>query len=894
MGNRQAMSGSHPKPTPPKWATRFLRWFCSDHLAEAVLGDLEELYERRLEKLGKRSADLLFVANVIQFLQPFAFRKRNYRSTLNQRDMFQNYFKIAWRTMSRQKMYAGITIGGFALGLATCLVIFLFIRQELSYDKQYADGDRIFRLYNEYKGPKGDRWVNIPPPVAGILRTDFPEVEKAGRLMPGSLGFGTKGLFRREDAAENNFEESFGYADPDLLEILEIPMVYGATSTALDKPNTIVLSKRKADQYFPNEDPRGKSVILNDDKSRLFTIGGVMKDMPANTHFQYDFLIALTGQEFWPGEQSSWCCWNYNVYVKLRSGAKPLALEQKMTALRDTHFIKYLEEQGDQSAADVKKNHLFRLQPVGDIYLKSNGIYDDMRHGDLRYIWLFGGVATFILLLACINFINLSTAKSANRAKEVGLRKTAGSVRGYLITQFLTESVFYSLVSFAIALITVWATLPFFNTLAGKSLTVPWLSWWYFPSLVVAMLFIGVVAGLYPSFYLSAFKPIDVLKGSVSRGSKSSGLRSAMVVFQFTTSIILIIGTLVIYRQMNYLLTTKTGFDKEQVVILYGTHTLNNQQLTFRDELLGLADVQHVSISSYLPVDGGSREGYGFWRKGREKADLPITSQKWRIDADYISTMKMRIVEGRDFNRELASDSQAAVVNQAFVKEFGLKKPVGEQITNGPQTFTIIGVVEDFNFESMKEKIRPLSLVIEGGGNSVMTVRVKSKDMQATLGSLTKAWNKFMPHQPFRYGFLDERYARMYDDLQRMGRIFAGFATLAIIVACLGLFALSAFMVEQRSKEISIRLVLGATTQGIFRLLTQNFVKLVFVSIVIATPLAWYLMRTWLADYTYKIPITWDVFVLAGAISVFIALSTVSYQSIRAALANPANTLRSE
>ncbi|HEY5747896.1 MAG TPA: ABC transporter permease [Chryseolinea sp.] len=886
--------GTHPKPTPPRWATCLLRWFCNDHLSEAVLGDLVELYERRFEKLGKRKADLLFIANVIQFLQPFAFRKRNYRSTLNQRDMFQNYFKIAWRTMSRQKMYAGITIGGFALGLATCLVIFLFIRQELSYDKHYADGDRIFRLYNDNIGPQAGRWASVPPPVAGILRTDFPEVEKSGRLMPVSLGFGTKGLVRREDAVENNYEEGFGYADPELLEILEIPMVYGTTSTALDKPNTIVLSKRKADIYFPNEDPRGKSIILNDDKSKLYTIGGVMKDMPENTHFQFDFLISLKEQEFWPGEQSSWCCWNYNVYVKLRSGADPLALEKKMTAMCDTHFIKYLEEQGDQSAADVKKNHFFRLQPVGNIYLKSDGIYDEMRHGDMRYIWLFGGVAAFILLLACINFINLSTAKSANRAKEVGLRKTAGSVRGYLITQFLTESVFYSLVSFAIALVMVWVALPFFNTLAGKSLTIPWLSWWFFPLLAAAMLFIGVAAGLYPSFYLSAFKPIDVLKGSVSRGSKSSTLRSTMVVFQFTTSIILIIGTLIIYRQMNYLLTTKTGFEKEQVVVLYGTHTLNNQQLTFRDELLGLADVQQVSISSYLPVNGGSREGYGFWRKGREKADPPIGSQKWRVDADYISTMKMRIVEGRDFNRELASDSQAAVVNQAFVKEFGLKKPVGEQITNGPQTFTIIGVVEDFNYESMKKRIKPLSLVIEGGGNSVMTVRVKSKDMQATLGSITKKWNKFLPHQPFRYGFLDESYARMYDDVQRMGRIFAGFATLAIIVACLGLFALSAFMVEQRSKEISIRLVLGATTQGIFQLLTQNFVKLVFISIVIATPLAWYLVKTWLADYNYKIPITWDVFALAGAMSIFIALSTVSYQSFRAALANPAKSLRSE
>lgn len=875
---------------PPRWAVRFFRWYCNDHLAEAVLGDMLELYERRVSTIGKRKADLLFLWNALQFLQPFAIRKTKYSPSTNHVAMFRNYFTITWRSMMRQKMYTAIKIGGFALGLATCFLIFLFIRNEISYDENKPE--HIYRVYNDYRKPDGGKWTSFPASMASIMKSDFPEIEKSGRLIPYQWFNAGSNLVRRDDQLDNNFEEGFVYADQELLEILDIKMIYGNQLHALDKPNTIVISKSVADRYFPKTDPTGRIIVLNDDKSKSFTVGGVMEDFPATSHLRYNFLLTLTGVEFWEGEQTSWCCWNYNVYVKLRPDANADELAKKLVAIRDEHLIGYMKERGDQAIEDVKKYHFFGMQPVKDIYLKSAGIDDGLAHGDVRYIWLFGGIACFILLLACINFINLSTAKSANRAKEVGLRKVVGSARSYLINQFLTESLLYSVVSFVLALLIVFVSLPWFNQMAGKSISIPWNVWWLYPSIILSAGLIGLLAGLYPAFYLSGFKPIDVLKGSLSRGSKSSGLRNAMVVFQFTTSIILIIGTFVIYKQMNYILNTKVGFDKEQVIMVRGANTLDKQQQAFKEELKNLSQVSNVTINNYLPVSGTTRDQNMFWKEGRDKIDKSIGAQRWFVDEDYINTMGMKLVEGRNFDKDIASDSSAIIINQAMAKELGLKNPIGERIMNW-HVWTVIGVVEDFNFESMKGKVGPLSLV-RGRSGSIASVKVDSEDMAGTITAIREVWNRFMPHQPFRYNFLDESYALMYQDVQRMGNIFGSFAILAIIVACLGLFALSSFLVEQRTKEISIRLVLGAPIKNILRLLTQNFVLLVAVSFVIATPVAWYMMNAWLNEFAYKITLTWDIFAVAGFLSLMIALATVGYQSIRAALVNPVNNLRSE
>ncbi|HWA32703.1 MAG TPA: FtsX-like permease family protein, partial [Cyclobacteriaceae bacterium] len=602
--------------------------------------------------------------------------------------------------------------------------------------------------------------------------------------------------------------------------------------------------------------------------------------------------ITMTGREFWKGEQDTWRASNYHTYIVVKPGTNIKALEKKTTeGILKNYVLPSMLEANIANAEELVKRGSLEFQPLQAIHMASD-ISDGLSHGDMRFVWLFGAIAVFILLIASINFVNLSTAKSANRAKEVGLRKAVGSQRSSIIKQFLTESVLFSLLSFATGIGLAYLLLPFFNVLAAKSLVFPWTVWWLLPGTIMAIVAVGILAGIYPSFYLSSFRPSQVLKGNISKGAKHAGARSALVVFQFTTSIVLIIATIIVYEQMDFILTRKTGFDKEQVLIIEGAQTLNRRVFTFKNELLQVPGVENVSISDYIPVRGGKRNGNGFWNEGKQKQDREVNTQTWSVDTDYIKTLGMKIVEGRDFSPQMASDSNAMIINQTMARELGLKDPVGKKIYNY-KTWDIIGVVEDFNFESMKEQITPLAMRL-GLSSSMVCVKVNTGDMAATLAAISAKWKTFAPNQSFRYSFLDQTYERMYADVQRTGSIFTSFAVLAIIVACLGLFALSAFMVEQRGKEISIRLVLGASLNSVFQLLTWSFVRLVLISFVIAIPLAWFMMQRWLEDYVFRISIGWEVFIIAGSLAVATAVLTISYQSIRAALVNPVDQLKSE
>jgi putative ABC transport system permease protein len=817
--------------------------------------------------------------------------------------MLRNYFLITLRQLRKQKMYTVIKIGGFALSIAACILITLFILDELSYDTHYAHPDRTYRVAMLYKGPPNPgAGTDHPAPFAAALREDFPEVEEIGRIMPNPLfNLAGSNQVRRADQEVNTYEEGFTYADQSFLNVLGFPMIYGIQGHALDEPNTIVMTRRKAEKYFPNQNPVGRILYLNNDKKRPFTVTGVIGDFASSTSIQFDFYISLKGVSFWNGEQQYWGANNYETYVLLKPGTDPVALEKKAEDVEfRKHVIPAMMDYGDkQKDAERKAKDMgYYFQPVKDIYLRTTdrNIGDDLpSHGDIRLVWMFGGIALFILVIACINFVNLATAKSANRAKEVGLRKVIGSGRPALIRQFLAESLVYSFLSFVLAVLLAWLLLPLFNTLTEKSLVMPFATWWFGPMMVVSIFMIGLVAGVYPAFYLSAFKPAKVLKGQIAKGSRNAGLRSVLVVFQFTTSIILIIGTFVLYKQMQYVLHKKVGFDKDQVLVVQGTDAIPNIQ-SFKNDLLTLSQVKSVAIGDYLPVNipGAKGNGNGFYVYSKRKETPPVFGQFWIADYDYIPTMGMKLVEGRNFSRDMAGDTATAVINQAMVKQLGLgPHPLGSVITNGNGPLTVIGVVEDFYFDNVKRDVGSLCLFL-GISPSLVSIKVKSADVGNLIPQVSSIWKKYVPNQSLRYTFLDEGFKHMYADVDRASKLLTCFTILAIVVACLGLFALSSFMAEQRTKEIGIRKVLGASVGQLLLLLSKDFVILIVISIVIAAPLAWYGIHAWLQSLVYRPQISIWIFVGVGFVALAIALLTTGFQSVKTALDNPIKSLKSE
>lgn len=811
--------------------------------------------------------------------------------------MFRNYLTIALRQLRKQGFYSAIKIGGFALGIATCLLIALYLRNELSYDKDYVYGDRLYRVVQVFRQDDGTsgRGTALPAPMARTIKAAYPAILDAGRLMPyGLFGGAGSNEVRPEGRTQDTYEDGFTYADQSMLDMFRLPMVYGDRAHALVEPGSIVLTKRKADKYFPGQDPVGKVLYLNDDKEHPHKIGGVLQDPPANSHLQWDFYISLAGYQLWNGEQDFWLAQNYDTYMLLRPGTDVATLDSSMTKMFREVTYTALVNAAFTNARNAVNQVSLQLQPVSQIHLDSRGMHDMVKHGDIRFVWLFGAVGIFILLLACVNFINLSTARSANRAREVGLRKVVGSRRSGLITQFLTESLVLSYFSFLLALGLAWVFVPLFNKMTDTSLSFPWQEWWLAPVMLLGATVTGLLAGLYPAVYLSRFRPVEVLKGSVSRGSRGAGLRGVLVVFQFTTSVILIIATFVVYRQLQYIMNKDMGFNKDQVMLIQGTGTLDKQQFAFKDELLKLPGVKRVSVSDYLPVSGGKRNMNSFWNKGRKTVDPRVGAQSWWVDEDYLATMGIRLTRGRNFSEHIAGDSSAVVINETMASKLGLKDPIGHEIDNGGDyKMHIVGVTADFNYESVKDEITPLVLHL-GHWSSVVAVKLDPGNVAGVIRQIDGVWKSFMPQQALRYSFLDEDFARMYADLARMQSMFTSLTTLAIIIACLGLFALSAYMAEQRRREISIRKVLGATVGQLTGLLSRDFLRLVAVSVFIASPIAYWGMHKWLQDYVYRVDIGIGVFVGAGLMVVMIALATIAVQAIRAAVASPARNLRSE
>jgi putative ABC transport system permease protein len=817
------------------------------------------------------------------------------------RIMIKNYFNIAIRNLRKQRFYTFINIMGLAIGVASCLIILLYVNQELSFDRHHLDADRIYRVNSEIKfGANHLRMAVTPAPLADALRTDLPEVEHSARFWnDGSM------LIKRTD--QNIKEREIIYADSSVFNVFTIPFLQGNSKQALRDPNTMVISKKAADKYFPNENPMGQSLIVENKVN--YKITGVYEDMPTSSHFHFDMMLALVSTDY--SKENKWIGNNFATYVKLRPGVSYKALEAKFPKMVDT----YAGPQAKMALGNDFTMEKFRasgnkmewtLMPLTDIHLHSDLTAELGVNSNIAYVYLFGAIALFILVIACINFMNLSTARSSNRAKEVGVRKVMGSLRSHLVQQFLTESIVVSVFSFLVALAVAWMVLPSFNALAGKELQMPFNETAFWGGLAVAAILIGVLAGLYPSFFLSAFRPINVLKGNLSLGMKSGAVRSSLVVFQFAISIVLIIGTIAVNRQLGYIQNTKIGFNKDQVIVIKDAYGMGDRLQSFKEEVLKDSHILSGTISGFLPVSGTNRNDNTYWPEGTQPTEGNMVSlQCWRVDYDYLKTLGIKIKTGRGFSNEFPSDSGAVILNEAAQKLFGYGDPIGRKVStfkdapggtvdrDHPMSYAVIGVVEDFHFESLRQNITPLAFFLSKS-TGLVSFRLQAKDTKDVIASIEKSWKSLAPGMPFSYSFLDEDFDKMYAAEQRLGKIFFIFAGLAIIIACLGLFGLTAFTAEQRTKEIGIRKVLGASVNSIVVLLSKEFGKLIIIAFVIAAPLAWFGVDWWLKSYTYKTEIGVMVYLFAGLAAFGIAWLTMGYQSIRAASSDPVKSLRSE
>jgi putative ABC transport system permease protein len=808
--------------------------------------------------------------------------------------MIKNYFKLAVRNLLKNKGFSALNILGLSIGVATCLLISLYIFNELSFDKFNAKADRIYRIDADIKFGENPQALAVnPDPLAPTLVKEFPEVEAAVRFRDYGSSLVKKG-------SQNIKETRIIYTDSSVFDVFTLHFVNGYAKGALAAPKTMVITETTAKKYFRSTNVIGESLTF--DNTDVYKITGVIKDLPENSHFNYDFFLSLNGVE--EASRNSWLGFNFGTYVVLRPGTDHAAFQTKLSTILDKYVFPQASQILKISKEDFVKsgNYVkFLITPLHRIHLYSDRLGELGINNDIQVIYIFGAVAIFILIIACINFMNLSTARSANRAREVGVRKVLGTVKTQLIAQFLMESVLMSFIAFIIALFLVALLLPYLNQLSGKDLSFnSFMTPGFIAALVGGALFTGFIAGVYPSFYLSSFKPVQVLKGGVASGFKRSYLRSGLVVFQFFVSITLIISTIVIYRQLEFIREKKIGFNKEQVITVKDTYVLDKKSETFKNEVLKYPEFISGSQSGYLPVEPSNRSEEALFAGTVIDNSKAVSSQLWSVDEDYIRTFGMEMQTGRGFSKDMKTDSNAVVINETAAKLFGFKNPVGEKIslledikTGKTQTLTVIGVVKNFHFRSLRENIGALTMRLYRS-NTNISFRVKGANVSSALGHIKTAWKSVASTEPLSYSFLNDDFDAMYRSEQRSGKIFISFAVLAILIACLGLFGLAAYAAEQRVKEIGIRKVLGASVAQIFSILSKDFLKLVVIAAIIAFPLAWWMMDVWLRDFAFRVNIGWWVFVVAGAIATLIALITISYQAIKAAVANPVDNLRTE
>ena len=781
--------------------------------------------------------------------------------------MLNNYLKIALRNLRKHKGYSFINIFGLSIGIAACLLILLFVMHEMSYDRWNENANRIVRPTMDINfGGNAQHYAVTGGHLGPQVLAEMPEVQNFCR-------FRTYGsyLIKREGDGQQNFkEENVLYTDSSFFEVFPLPVIEGDARNCLTQPNTMAICKSSAEKYFGSPQLAiGQTLVL--ENSTPWKVTAVFEDMPTNTHFKADFLLAMNGNRELANAPKLWAMSNnFHSYLLLRKGTDFEAFKEKFIALSKEKIgmtasqlmgltLEEFEATGQYARMD--------LQKMTDIHLHSDLSVELAPNGNIQYVWIFSAIALFILLIACINFMNLTTARSAHRAKEIGVRKVMGSVRSSLVGQFLSETILMAAIGVIIALMIASFAMPWFNELTGRDIGMPWGNPLFWLSLIGGTGLVGLLAGSYPAFFLSAFDTIKILKGTVTGQAKHGNLRSALVVFQFAAAIVLVIATVLVYNQLDYIQNKKLGFQKEQVITLNDAYALGNDVQAFKQKMLDHPAIESATVSGYLPTPS-SRSNSTYTSTKELRQDNAVNMGEWRVDHDYLKTLGMEMVAGRFFDKARPADSSAIVLNETAAKLFGYDEPIGKKVytlDGNPEgkpnledfiEYTIIGVVKDFHWASLRENIGALGLYL-GRSQGLISFRYNAADSKEIIAALENNWKAMAPVQPFSYAFLDDSFAKIYEAEQRIGSIALVFAFLAILISCLGLFGLASFMAEQRTKEIGIRKVLGANAGNIVGLLSKDFVKLVLIALVVATPLAIWAMNQWLQDFAYRIDVGW-------------------------------------
>lgn len=912
-----------PYYEPPARILRFLRWFCAPSFLEEVEGDLHELFQEEVEEYGLKRARRRFLFTALQYINPYFYGKKNLTVYLShQPDMFRHYFKISFRQLLKQRFYALINIFGLAIGLACGIVVLLFVYDESSYDAYHHDTDRLYRLSIQgVEMSSGNESLSATTPIlwGPALQKDYPEVENYARFVR---------LTSPEDpwelkVGENAFMESdILYADPSALELFNWPLIQGDKKAVLAEPRSVVLTEAMAHKYFGDENPVGKTILLDprrrDRDGKLtgetfeHTVTGVLESIPRRSHFNFDFLLpsrdlnGIYGGDVTSGADLDSWFWRGRVgytYLKLQPGTRPEALQTKFDGFLDQYL-------GD---ATTSRGYYYVpfLQSVKEIYLDGNMEAQLQPVGDTTYLYMFSIIALFVLIIACINFMNLSTARSAIRAKEVGLRKVVGAQRGQLISQFLSESVLISLVAFLLAVVLARLLLPVFYGYLNKEWVIDYGR--ELPILLSLLLIgigVGIFSGSYPAFVLSRFRPAQVLRGWLPNSAGSALVRKGLVVFQFVISAFLIIATLTVFRQLNFMRNHELGFDQERVLVLPPevARPLSSQYDALKGELTANPKITDITMASGVPGQGVGGDLYD------EKGAAPETAfglGELFVDYNFVDLFDLEIVEGRNFRQEQGTDKPVrdengrirevkAVINEEAMRKFGWSSPeeaIGKQIIRDPNagdwTATVIGVMKDFHISSLQAPIAPVSLVLVPS-YSHLVIKLQAGDPAPVISEVEEVVRRLAPEATFSYSFLDESFREQYEAEQRLGEVFSYISFLAIFIACLGLLGLAAFTTNRRIKEIGIRKTLGASVSSIVALLSRDFIRLVIIAVILAVPLSIWATEKWLELFAYRISSNAVTYVLAGIIAVAIALLTISFQTVRAARSNPVQSLHTD